>query len=118
MLDAVVCDINHFRSLNKQYGQQFGDSVLRNIGTCLKKFARKTGGIVCRQERDTFLLYCPHQDDYEELIETFLADLDSENVITDKVDLRFGVFADARQNFWIAKAAQRCRDFTSTSLCL
>ena len=96
-MDAVVCDINHFHSINKQYGQQFGDSVLRNIGTCLRKLARRTGGIVCRQEGDTFLLYCPHQEDYEKLIGDFLTDLDSEKVITDKVGLRFGVFIDARQ---------------------
>lgn len=97
VLDAVVCDINHFSFLNKQYGRQFCDIVLRNIGTCLRKLARKTGGIVCRQDGDTFLLYCPHQDDYEKLIEDFLADLDSEKAVTDKVDLRFGVFIDAQQ---------------------
>jgi diguanylate cyclase (GGDEF)-like protein len=97
VLDAVVCDINHFSFLNKQYGRQFCDNVLRNIGTCLRKLARKTGGIVCRQDGDTFLLYCPHQDDYEKLIEDFLADLDSEKAVTDKVDLRFGVLVDAQQ---------------------
>jgi diguanylate cyclase (GGDEF)-like protein len=97
VLDAVVCDINHFSFLNKQYGRQFCDNVLRNIGTCLRKLARKTGGIVCRRDGDTFLLYCPHQDDYEKLIEDFLADLDSEKAVTDKVDLRFGVFIDAQQ---------------------
>jgi diguanylate cyclase (GGDEF)-like protein len=97
VLDAVVCDINHFSFLNKQYGRQFCDNVLRNIGTCLRKLARKTGGIVCRRDGDTFLLYCPHQDDYEKLIEDFLADLDSEKAVTDKVDLRFGVLIDAQQ---------------------
>jgi diguanylate cyclase (GGDEF)-like protein len=96
-LDAIVCDINHFNYLNKQYGRQFGDSVLRNIGSCIRKLARKTGGIVCRQDGDTFLLYGPHQDDYEKLIGDFLADLDAEKVITDKVNLRFGVFIDAQR---------------------
>ena len=72
---------------------------MRNIGASFKKLARKTGGIVCRQDADTFLLYCPHpdDDDYEELIRDFLTDLDSEKVITDKVDLRFGVYTNAKQ---------------------
>ena len=96
-LDAVVCDVNKFHSVNKQYGRQFGDQVLRSIGASLKKLARKTGGISCREKDDTFLLYCPHQDDYERLISEFLCDVLSAKESTDKVSIRFGIFTDARQ---------------------
>ena len=36
-LDAVVCDVCRFHSVNKQYGRQYGDQVLRTIGGGLKK---------------------------------------------------------------------------------
>jgi diguanylate cyclase (GGDEF)-like protein len=118
-LDAVVCDVNRFYTANKQYGQQFGDLVLRSMGTCMRKLARKTGGIGCRQGVDTFLLYCPHRDDYERLIQEFSSEVLAEKEIADKVRMRFGVFSDAQQEedveerFARAKiAADRVRDDT------
>ena len=96
-LDAVVCDVNKFHSVNKQYGRQFGDQVLRSIGASLKKLARKTGGISCREKDDIFLLYCPHQENYEQLISEFLSDVFSSKEIADRVKIRFGIFADASQ---------------------
>ena len=97
VLDAVACIVNKFHSVNKQYGRQFGEEVLHRIGAGLKKLARKTGGISCREEDDTFLLYCPHQDNYEQLINEFLSDVFSGEEIADKVSIRFGVLSDARQ---------------------
>ena len=94
--DAVVCNVNRFHEVNEQYGRQFGDLVLRSIGISLTKLARKTGGIGCRKEGDTFLLYCPHQNDYEELFQKFLEDLFIDEDTADKVTLRFGVCANAQ----------------------
>ena len=96
-LDAVACDVNNFHSVNKQYGRQFGDRVLRGIGASMKKLARKTGGISCREKDDTFLLYCPHQNDYGQLINEFLSDVFSEKKIADMFSLRFGVLPNARK---------------------
>lgn len=95
--DALVCDVNHFRSVNEQYGRQFGDLVLRSIGKNFRKLARKTGGIGCRQGADTFMLYCPHQDDHEQLIRNLYTDLFVEKETIDKVKLRFGVFVNAEK---------------------
>ena len=96
-LDAVVCDVSRFHSVNKQYGRQFGDQVLRSMGDGLKKIARETGGIVCRETGDTFLLYCPRQDDYEQMFKEFLSDVFNEKETADRIKIRFGVFIDARQ---------------------
>ena len=96
-LDALVCDVSRFHALNKQYGRQFGDQVLRSIGDGLKKLARETGGIVCREAGDTFLLYCPSQEDYEQIFRDFLSEVFDGKEMADKVRLRFGVFTDARQ---------------------
>lgn len=97
VLDAVVCDVNRFHSANKQYGRQFGDQVLKSIGSIIKKLARRTGGIGCRQVGDTFLLYCLHQDDYEQLFQEFVSNLFVNEEIADRINLRFGVYPDARR---------------------
>ena len=116
-LDAVVCDINSFHSVNEKYGRQFCDLVLRSIGISVRKLARRIGGIGCRQGGDTFLLYCPHQDDYEQLISEFLAEVFAEKEMADKVSLRFGVYSDAQQEADIEErfaraiaAADRAKD--------
>ena len=96
-LDAVVCDVNRFYTINQKYGRKFGDRVLSAIGAALRKLARQTGGIGCRQGSDTFLLYCPHQEDYAFLLRKFTSDVFAEEEMADRVRLRFGVFADAKR---------------------
>ena len=94
-LDAVACDINAFHTVNETYGRQFGDLVLRSIGISMNRLARKTGGISCRKGGDTFLLYCPHQTNYEQLLTKFMAEVFVEKETSEKVRLRFGVYTDA-----------------------
>jgi diguanylate cyclase (GGDEF)-like protein len=120
-LDAVVCDVNRFYAINQQYGRKFGDRVLSTIGVALRKLARQTGGISCRQGGDTFLLYCPHQEDYASLLRQFTADVFAEEKTADKVKLRFGIFAnakrepDAEERFARASAAaERIKDDPNT----
>ncbi len=95
--DAVVCEVGQYHTINEQYGRQYGDLVLRSIGISINKLARRIGGIGCRKEGDTFLLYCPHQDNYEQLLTRFIDDAFVEEETTSKVALRFGVFVDAQQ---------------------
>lgn len=112
--DAIVCNVNRFHALNEQYGRQFGDLVLRSLGIGINKLARKTGGIGCRKDGDTFLLYCPHQDDYEQMLRQFTEDLFFEETTANRVKLRFGVFASAQrepdieERFACAKIAADC----------
>ena len=108
-LDAVVCDVNRFHSVNKQFGRQFCDHVLHDIGICMRKLARKTGGISCREDEDTFLLYCQHQDDYEELLKEFLSELYADKEIADNINIRFGVFTNARQEPDMEERFERAR---------
>ena len=96
-MDAVALDVNRFHMLNKQYGRQFGDLVLHSIGVSLRKLARQTGGIGCRQGGDTFLLYCPHQEDYEKLLSGFLDDIHDNREIGNKVSMRFGLYLNAQR---------------------
>ncbi len=101
--DAFVCDINQLHAINKQYGRQFGDLVLRDIGANIRKLARKTGGFGCRKGGNTFLLYCPHQGDFKDLITKFKENLFVEKETASKVSLRFGVFSNANRESDIEK---------------
>ena len=96
-LDALAIDVNRFHATNKHYGRQFGDLALHSIGISLRRLARETGGIGCREGGDTFLLYCPHQGDVEMLIEEFLKNVFEVKELKNKISLRIGVFSDAQQ---------------------
>ena len=67
--DAIVVDVNHFRMINERYGRAYGDEVLRRIGQRFRELVNEDGGIVCRRESDTFMVYCPHREDYAALLE-------------------------------------------------
>ena len=108
-MDAIVCDVNRFRAVTIQNGRRFGSQVLRNIGNSLKKLARETGGIVCREGTDTFLMYCPHQDNYEQLFREFLTNGLDEKSDADKICMRIGVFTDAGQEPEIEDRFDRAR---------
>ena len=62
-MDAIVVDVNHFHMINERYGKAYGDEVLKRIGEKVRDIVKDSGGIVCRREADTFLVYCPHRTD-------------------------------------------------------
>ena len=57
--DAIVIDINHFHVINDRYGKAYGDELLKRVGERIRDMVQDEGGIVCRREADTFLVYCP-----------------------------------------------------------
>ena len=115
--DAFVIDVDCFSEIAEQRGRSFGDLVLRSIGTGIKKMIRKTGGIGCRKEGDTFLFYCPHRNDHEQLLREFMDDVFADNDLSGLVSLRIGVYYNAQQESDIVKrftfakiAADRMKD--------
>ena len=107
--DAFACDVDGFSSIVKQYGHEFGDIVLRSIGISIKNLIRKNGGIGCRKDSDTFLFYCPHQTDCEQMLREFLSDVFSEKELEGKVYLKIGVYANAHQEPDIKKRFTRAK---------
>ena len=105
VMDAVVVDVNHFRMINERYGKAYGDEVLRRISEVLKEF----GGIACRREADTFLIYCPHREDYQELLDradTLLTDSDA---ASSRIRLRMGVYTEVDKSIDIERRFDRAK---------
>ena len=109
--DAIVLDVNHFHTINERFGTPWADQVLRRIGEKIRLFVEEAGGIACRREADTFLVYCPHGISREELLETASVPLDENEPEGGRVRLRMGVYEhtdkslDIQQRFDRAKMA-------------
>ena len=89
-MDAIVMDIEQFHSVNDLNGREFGDNVLRFLGSEIRAFLTETEGIASRFEADRFDIYCAHQEDYEALLDHFQKKLNgiSHNA---SIHLRMGV---------------------------
>ena len=90
--DAVVVDISHFRMINERYGRASADGILRRIGQELRQLLKDSGGIACRREADTFLVYCPHREDYTAFLDRLTAAAGGE--MRGRVRLRAGVYPE------------------------
>ena len=91
-MDAVLIDVDHFHLINERYGRVYGDEVLRRIGENARAVFSPAGGIVCRREADTFLVYCPHREDYKEVLEQISAQISGQEEADNRVRLRMGVY--------------------------
>ncbi len=113
-MDAIVLDVNHFHMLNERYGKQYGDSVLARIGRRIRQISRKVGGVCCRQIADTFLIYCPHQEDYDFMLEQASAGLVDEDVSENRVRLRMGVYSEVDKSLQIERRFDYAKIAAST----
>jgi diguanylate cyclase (GGDEF)-like protein/PAS domain S-box-containing protein len=53
----IICDIDHFKSINDNYGHQAGDEVLRSFGRLLRSECR-SGDVVARYGGEEFVILC------------------------------------------------------------
>ncbi len=106
-MDAIVLDISHFHMINERYGKLFGDNVLKRISVRLLEFVGREGGMVCRREGDTFLLYCPHRSDYTSLLEEATQSIDEPGGA--HVRLRMGVYSDVDKTIEIERRFDRAK---------
>ena len=71
-MDAIVLNINRFHMINALYGRHFGDKVLCSVSNRLRHIIQTRGGLACRYDADTFYLFVPHLDDYDDLYNSIL----------------------------------------------
>lgn len=114
VMDAIVIDVNHFRMINERYGRAYGDEVLSRIGDKVREMVRDAGGIVCRREADTFLVYCPHRDDYESILEYASVGLAGDNVSQNRIRLRMGVYANVDKTLEMERRFDRAKMASDT----
>ena len=113
-MDAIVVDINHFHMINERYGKQYGDGVLGRIGDRIRQIARDIGGVACRRSADTFFIYCPHKEDYEGLLDRISEGLGGEEVSSNRVRLRMGVYMNADKTLEIERRFDYARTAANT----
>lgn len=57
-LSLMMVDIDHFKSINDEFGHQTGDEALRAVANTLRHSAR-TQDVVCRYGGEEFVVICP-----------------------------------------------------------
>ena len=102
-MDAIVLNISHFHMINERHGKAYGDDVLRRVGDKLKAFLSNDGAIACRRDGDTFLIYCPHRDDYQRILDAITSGMDS------KVRLRMGVYPNVDKHLDVERRFDRAK---------
>ena len=108
-MDAVVVDINHFRMINERYGKAYGDRVLCRIANRFRNMVAESGGIVCRREGDTFLVYCPHREDYRDILEEIYTESGKEEDARSRIRLRMGIYSNVDKSIDIERRFDRAK---------
>lgn len=108
-MDAIVVDINHFHMINERYGKAYGDDVLRTIGQHIREMVSDAGGIVCRKDADTFMVYCPHRNDYQKIIDDATISLVGNESAENRIRLRMGVYQNADKTIDIERRFDRAK---------
>lgn len=108
-MDAIVLDVNHFHMINERHGKSYGDEVLKRIGGFVRQMVMSDGGIVCRREADTFMVYCPHRSDYSDILEAANRGLASDERAGSLVRLRMGVYANADKSVDMERRFDRAK---------
>ena len=107
--DALVLDINHFHMINDRYGKSYGDEILRRIGEEVREAVKDEGGIVCRREADTFLVYCPHRQDYAQILERASITLGEKGKNENRIRLRMGVYSEVDKSIDVERRFDRAK---------
>ena len=107
--DALLLNINHFHTINDRYGKAAGDQVLRRIGERTLEIVEESGGIACRANSDNFLIYCPHREDFEELLERISSLKEGEKEFGGRVHLRMGVYPQVDKELDIERRFDRAK---------
>ena len=114
VMDAVVIDADHFQMINERYGRSRGDEVLRMIANKLLESIRETGGVLCRREADVFMMYCPHREDYDQILEMASVRISEDEEDDNHVRLRIGVYSSVDKELEAVRRFDRAKSASDT----
>ena len=108
-MDAIVLNIERFHSVNALNGREFGDRVLRALGSEVHAIADASGGIAGRFGADRFDIYCRHTDAYQAIFDRLQGKL-NDMAPNASIRLRMGVMpwqakVEPEQQFDMARTA-------------
>lgn len=107
--DAIVLNVNHFHMINDRYGKSYGDEVLQKVAAKVLEIMESTGGIVCRSEADNFLIYCPHREEYDSILEAVSGCLNEKGLSENRIRLRIGVYANVEKELDVERRFDRAK---------
>lgn len=114
-MDAIVIDIQRFHIINDRFGTSYGDDILHQVGMKLKKTVTDLGGLACRKEADTFMVYCPHMSDYKTLLKGISEIVPGNGKGNGGiVRFRMGVYAKVDKSIDIARRFDRAKQAADT----
>lgn len=61
-VSVLMLDVDHFKSLNDDYGHSFGDRCLQELATCIQKSIRQDSDLVGRYGGEEFLIVLNNVD--------------------------------------------------------
>lgn len=105
-MDSLCIDINHFHVINERFGMTEGDHILQILADRLLEVFPPDDCLVCRKTADTFLIYCPHHDDYQDIVNTI------NSIVTDiaaAIKIRIGVYPCCDKNLDIQLRFDRAK---------
>lgn len=109
-MDALLVNINHFHVINERYGKEYGNTVLRCVGDNIRNMLERNGGLACRPEADTFLIYCPHSQYETAFLDRLTQGLHDESDTTGRhPNLRMGVYTEVDRNMDIERRFDRAK---------
>ena len=108
-MDAIAIDINHFHIINERYGKQYADEVLKRIADKIRTAVHDDRGIVCHRDADIFLIYCPHRNDYTDLLDKISHGVAGEGMDEKAVRIRMGVYPDVDKSIDIERRFDRAK---------
>ena len=109
--DAILLNVNHFHTINERFGRKAGDELLREIGQKALEYVEEAGGIACRSEADTFLLYCPSREEYASLLEKVSVGMpgSGNGQGENRVRIRMGVYAGVDKELDVERRFDRAK---------
>ena len=108
-MDAVIIDISHFHIINERFGSAYGNGILRTIGKNLHDAVQKLEGIVCRRDADTFMIYCPHGADYNQLLKAAAEGLYDDGKPSNRIRLRMGIYMSVDKSIDMIRRFDRAK---------